>query len=202
MRKSVILFLGLFAFIALCAAIRFFDYKYISSYANNNSSEDGTLINKNTTIVDRNILLGKWDFEIRTDSYKEINIIKGTAIYNNSNQYIKRITYKKYIDYYGKAEDTQGSERVLAGGTVNGNWGTTNIEFWEEDLSDCDIKASVNTTDQKNFCTIFDDYSRFGNVITNTKNFEIKSFTTDKILIEGEDLSSEGKITITYIRKN
>ena len=195
MKKSHILFIALLLFIAICAMVRFGSLDFFKS----NDTISTALAGDSSVVqpISIDILNGKWAFEIRSKSYDEIIIMNGVAIYNNSNEFIKRFTFKQYKSGHGEAEIEEGKEELIGGGTITGSL-SVYPEYWTETRSKCNLETSRGSDD---LCEIFEEQIRYGNVIEDTKSSQIKVLNNSKIEIEGENLASEAKFTIVYTKK-
>lgn len=144
------------------------------------------------------ILPGKWAFEVKFNSFKEIYIFEGEM------KYFPDGTFNKYVsmkNYYGITDKkiVKGTYRNLCiegGGSYSGTWSVGNGLFWNEIVKKCSMNTTFAGEDCDNAYNICDwfpekDSISYGTMSDSLSMKQIKVFSKNKIIIEGKKFSND-----------
>lgn len=165
----------------------------------------------NSTILPKNEwnqnLIGKWKFNTRISNPTELWVFDGKAEYLENGEFIRQVTIKYYQDYHNQTpHEGENDLQIVAGGTIKGKWITDTITGnWKETAESCEI---VNSTvkngynKEYNACQWFPPGGTiaYGNNTSSFSESEVKTFSEDKIDIQGKSFSDEGKKQWTFKR--
>ena len=145
-------------------------------------------------------LVGKWRFQTRLSSPKELWIFKGVIEYSSDGKFTRHVNIKYYQDGNGYTPNEDEYDLgIVAGGRVSGLWEVdTSGGVWLEMPTSCNVINSIvkpGFNEKYNSCNWFQkDVPYSYGFITETYNrtgFQI--FNKNKIVIEGESFDDDGK---------